>query len=621
MPCQWEPLDRKRIQADAAKFEVLVRDDLPARIDGDRVFERVQFEWRIRGGPELTTDKLEHVQLGRVRTPFRSRYRRALHVPGSTGSRLAFASGMDRIATLRRRLGISLLLLLGVSTVVHAGSHSARPGRKTKPGSHRWEHWWGREAESIVASLRGRVVRHPVPEPTRQVCLQTLRKALRSPSPRLRVAAAMGLSKARSRRDGKQLWRLAKRDRAAQVRASAVLAIGLLERSEDVARLAALLARRSGRRAERAAAALALGLNGRPAARAVLEDWIRGLSRGASRDSDERYASLAVGAGLALLGDARSAQAVARAVRSGELEPRLTARLLSALGRIGDPSHAPLIREQLASTDPCVRRAAVSALGALDETPASRAALAKALAHDTDAATRGLSAIALAQSCGLGALHEIQAAHGSDDSRVRPYATIAYGLAGARSRLPLLLSQLESDTDPSRLAACALALGLLSEDSSMKPLRLVAESTGCPAQRGMTCLALGMVNATSAVPLIRRLLERTPDQSPRLNAAWALAMLDRGRTATLLVEIARHASNPSARESALLSIGRLGLTAQVEHVLAAATARKGPDKVRAAAVHALGCLLESSETARVRIGRGMHERLDDDPLERFLPLL
>ncbi len=62
---QWEPLLRKRLQADGAKFKMLVRDDLPTHIDGDRVFERVQFEWRIRGGPELTTDQMGYAQLGR----------------------------------------------------------------------------------------------------------------------------------------------------------------------------------------------------------------------------------------------------------------------------------------------------------------------------------------------------------------------------------------------------------------------------------------------------------------------------------------------------------------------------------------------------------------------------
>jgi hypothetical protein len=58
----------------------------------------------------------------------------------------------------------------------------------------------------------------------------------------------------------------------------------------------------------------------------------------------------------------------------------------------------------------------------------------------------------------------------------------------------------------------------------------------------------------------------------------------------------------------------------LEPVVELASASTRPGAVRAAAVYALGCLLARGVPARVRVGRGLHERLDDDPVERLLPL-
>jgi len=316
----------------------------------------------------------------------------------------------------------------------------------------------------------------------REVGAPELLKALEDPDQRVREAAALGLSEARSRGDAVAhalVERLQDPDRS--VREAATLALWRM--GDGVApRLRKVL--EGGNVEACAAAARALAALGEPEADALLE-------------------ALRTGAPAA-----RRAAALALASRLGQQRsPELTGALLGALS----------------AADAGVREAAARALGRLqvEESEAANALLGAL--KDPSAAVRAAAAGAVASSRrpADSAADELERLLQDADPRVRRTAVSSLGELG---RSPHALRRAIEDPDPAVRRTAARALGRLKVAAAdpVGPLAAALEDSDATVQAA-ACWALGDLEAdcSAAVPALAKALAG-PDRDLRSAAARAL---------------------------------------------------------------------------------------------------
>ncbi len=243
-----------------------------------------------------------------------------------------------------------------------------------------------------------------------------LRDALKSPTARVREAAALGLGHAEMAETLGDLQR-ATHDDDQSVVAMATWALGELERPEAIDRLGELTRSRDLR--VRRAAAWALGSIEDPRGVAPLLPLLK--------DSDVGIRVVTASA----LGDIENPTAVEPLMAVlGDQEAAVRRSAVEALGNIEDNRAAPALGRALQDSDRRVRRAAAEALGNLDELGQATEEVIAALGHalaDTDREMRRAAVEALSHIDGDAVTAHLLRALRDSDPEVRRAAAEALG--------------------------------------------------------------------------------------------------------------------------------------------------------------------------------------------------
>jgi len=175
----------------------------------------------------------------------------------------------------------------------------------------------------------------------------------------------------------------------------------------------------------------------------------------------------------------------------------------------------------LRDPDADVRRAAIIALGRLDE-PRAVPGLIDAL-RDESADVRRHAAAALADTGDLRAVEPLMATLDDASPEVRRFVAIALGELGDRRAVPGLVALLEDSSAEVRRFA-AIALGTLGDLQAVEPL-IAAVGDASAEVRRFAIIALGDLGDRRAIPALTRALQ---DESAEVRRFAALALGEMG---------------------------------------------------------------------------------------------
>lgn len=263
-----------------------------------------------------------------------------------------------------------------------------------------------------------------------------------------------------------------------------------------------------------------------------------------------------------------------------------------ALGKIGDRSAIPALKEAMHSDTPQVRRIAIGAI-ALIADPSGEDALIEALANpDDDNDARAQAAAGLGKIANQTAIASLVKALDDDDNKLRTATVAALARAGRPTPdakvnpevLTALTTALRDDRDTVRLGA-AQALQVIAAPEANDAL-IAATHKDDPDLRQAAVTALGFADNAAAVPTLIQML-KDPDGTVSAAAADALgkigksaddaliALLQQGGTDAYYAAqaIAQHgadvlpalekvasASNPVGQRWAAVALGGTGLS-------------------------------------------------------------
>ncbi|MHC4470946.1 MAG: HEAT repeat domain-containing protein, partial [Planctomycetota bacterium] len=324
-----------------------------------------------------------------------------------------------------------------------------------------------------------------------------------------------------------------------------------------------------------------------------------------------------------------------RAGRTGglKLSDLEKSHLVTALGRIGDPSALPAVVESTRKKGSYTRRSAVIALGRLvPRLPAAEQlahvnALAGMAKNEKDPSARYFGLISLGRIGGHpGASEAVRRAcvdvlvdwyKNGNKTTERPFAALALGLIGCdvagearkptalRYRLAeLIRADLEKLLgDKTALGAHAIALGLLADDrdETVSLLVRILEDPGLdPKFRGAAATGLALIGGPDATDSVIKALNYRENSDLRVELALAAGLLGGSRAVKPLLDVV---VDPKASQhvlgSAAAALGRIrdpeAVAPLVAILEADATNGRYPDLTRSLAAVALGLLCEPRE--------------------------
>jgi HEAT repeat protein len=515
-------------------------------------------------------------------------------------------------------------------TVLPSANVMATMRRKLRSTSpDRWDVWWTYHQDSVLGLkeklralesysgsadwLLGQQEREriepPAPVTTRAIrerVLPGLVEALEDRYADVRASAVLALGKIGDIRALPAIL-AALADEDGKVSESAALALGLLGDRTGAPVLRELLHDTpTGRRwvarpngvptRTRAFGAIGLGLIGEDRAAEILLDVVQEAARYSTRDIPASAA-----AALGLLGEkARpSVPALLRILGSERFDTAVRSAVAASLGKIGDPSALPRLRRALRETDLEVRRAAVLALGRLAEPGdvVTTEMLAREVRKGSDRVARCWACIALARIGGEAAERTLVRVVADESGMLRAYGAIALGLLlegrPAGEGVRMLEAGFGNERAQEIRAAFSLALGLARARETEPVLAGQLTERSSPGLRAYSAVGLGLMGARSSAPILRDLVERANDPFVRQHAATSLGLLaDRG-AAGLLARLVVEADNESMRGSAAHALGLIGDASSIEVLVGILGGREGAgDPARAMAAVALGILAE-----------------------------
>jgi HEAT repeat protein len=218
---------------------------------------------------------------------------------------------------------------------------------------------------------------------------------------------------------------------------------------------------------------------------------------------------------------------------------------VAALGRIGEPSIAPLL-SALQDPDRDVRRCAADALDRLDWKPRED----EAGAYYWIAKNQWMNCVEI----GAPAVDPLIIVLSDPHPEVRRAAAATLGILGDEAALESLLAALRDD-DGLVIAAAAEALGCLKDRRALEPLLDVLRNPHWQA-RAAAAEALGRIRLSAAV---EPLLTALPDDSSHVREAIveALGYLGDHRAVEALIEALGH-GDEDVHRAAAEALGRLG---------------------------------------------------------------
>ncbi len=238
---------------------------------------------------------------------------------------------------------------------------------------------------------------------------------------------------------------------------------------------------------------------------------------------------------LADLGDARALPRLVRRL-SVETDPRGTASLLLAVGKLGHASEVSTVMPYAAHTDARLRAAAATALGDL-EGPLAHERLLDLLSapgDDPEWAVRGAAMLALSKCGDRADAGTILVAYrdGGGAQRWFARAALSTAMAALDSDPVPLLDKLAADED-ARVSSAAVA----AFARAGKPLEISKRLSDVRAGvRAAAVAAVAAAGLRDEIPRLRSMATGDVDRAVRFSAAFALSRLDDPAGDDLLVE-------------------------------------------------------------------------------------
>ena len=268
-----------------------------------------------------------------------------------------------------------------------------------------------------------------------------------------------------------------------------------------------------------------------------------------------------------------------------------------------------------------VRRGCAQALGwivdcdegKLDVT--AREALIEAARSASDQGVRRFAWIALARAAarpgtegepfaGVPAARKALGKELADGSTpLRPWAAVAVGmlerglLEAGQAASPDMRRALRSALADARtleeVGACGIGIGLARDQDAAELLRKEFRATKDPQTRGDLALALGLIEDRGALDIMRAACESAVNQPELvLHLAMGLALLGDKEIGAKLEQLLDEEPSSGPAVNLLTALGRVGASHTVERLVAAAADTSTPTASRAAAIGALGRVVE-----------------------------
>jgi len=446
------------------------------------------------------------------------------------------------------------------------------------------------------------------------------------------------------------------------VRESAIIALGILQvESKDIRDfLIGLVDNRDVEPRARCFAALALGLRkeNAPEVFAALERCLDGRE---STPDVPVCALLSIG----LIGDKAKVPDLSNWLenggygknRFGDLEKSY---VVSALGKIGDPTGLKAVEGVLRKKDTLTRRSAMIALGQIvPQIPAEEQVeymkkIGAFLGSEDDKTAVSFGLISVGRIGGADdasdavrkAAFSILAEQYKNGSKTteRPYAALALGILGFQSNPELpkpaelkyqIIDMLRKDLedlkgDKIALGANAVALGLIGEKdaATVKTLVKILDDRGNEKKlRGSSAIALGLIGDTAARDAILKAIEEREDRDLRVETAVAAGLLKDSSAVDKLVEIL---NDPKASQfvlgSVALALGQIGDRRAFGPMLKILEPEKTngvyPDLTRALVAVALGQISDRSDIRVLyQLSKDINYRASVAALDEILTIL
>jgi HEAT repeat protein len=492
---------------------------------------------------------------------------------------------------------------------------SSRESADAVPGSaptlafheERWEFWWEFNHDAWV-NLRPSLRQAPAaagtapfapfsPVERAQVLMPALIQQLRDRDDLVRSAAVYALARLEDESTLPYLSNVAVSDRDLSVRINATLALGLSRHPKATDRLRATYLEDTAPDELRAMAAVALGVNGAPAAGGVLRDALAGGAESRLPHTLKLASIYALG----LTQDPGNAPFLHAWLQARGHDDIQRALAVEALGRIGDRAVNPTLIAALSDGATPVRRSAALALGVAarpDDADAVRA-LERAVADDGDGVTRHFATLSLGRIASYGGpaiVDRLKQKLRQAGTRERPYVALAIGLSGYQSALPEIKALFRDEANPSIRGAAAISIALLDEREAADDLFQAFRKESDPGLKGYLAWSLGRLQHAEAAPALREQLAKSNDPAVLHWTALGLGLMGDAGVVARLEQLHRDEKDVVARSSYLHAIGAIGDKNAAPRLLAAAQDRSELDYVRAHATVALGMLCDETRS-------------------------
>jgi HEAT repeat protein len=422
-------------------------------------------------------------------------------------------------------------------------------------------------------------------------------RELASPSAAVRAAAAVAYARAAGAEALPELERLLD-DPSRDVRMAALFAFAATGTEEGVHALLEVVAREDEPGADlRAAAIVALGAARAEGHGAGVAGMLPSLlaERG---DDDEAFALFtlpALGAGDELLGQAKERSGVfERRGRSSEA-PAVRARATEALAQAPAGEVLSPLLDAAGGRDAEVRRAAALALGEVD---GALAPLMTACELEREPLARAFALLSIGRHGGEAARgfleHELE--HGSAEAR--PWCALALGLLAEDSSDPAACAALRAGyaAEESRTArgAYLLALGIAGDVDAQQLMVKALAAKDAPT-RAYAAQGLGILRLPGCRAALRAALPAESTPLVRSAMAQALALQGDPRDAELLLGELAAVRDPLVRGQLAAALGFHGSPEALDGLLAALGSQDLAGQGRAAALGALAVTLSGRD--------------------------
>jgi|GEM_PF-1234517 len=503
-----------------------------------------------------------------------------------------------------------------------------------------WWQWWELNKSAWLPPGRlneqkpaGQDRLSPLDTPPQELCasvtadlLPRLRTLLRDEDAAVRAASAVALGRLGGDAAVPDLLPLLQ-DSVLSVREAAILALGATGGMDGAHALLALAQDgaldEAGSQAvcasARPLAIVALGIARRRGLSASVDAFVVPfLEERGDETHDVREATLL---GLDL---ARSPMAApcATSMLAGTLdEPSLACRAIEVLGGSGDPAHLPALLHRAGARDLEPRRAACLALGGFSD-PLLAAALQTSFEVEKEPLARGFLMLSLGAQEGVAARDFLVRTAADGPVECRPWAALGMGLLARRSGDTAARDALRHELPKAgeSQGAWVLACGLARDAQAASELVRLLQRSANPRVRHFAALALAMTGAPDAGDVLADRFARETSPLARVGLAQGLGVLGRPQDAELLLAELRELRAPALAAQVAAALGFHGSRKAVEGLAALVADPDASSLARAAAVDALGLLLDRHEPLLLaEVARGRSFTSFPDWLSQVLP--